>query len=89
MSSIARPLPPPPDEEIITPERPIPVMMTMTHEGQEWDLPAILEAWTSNQLVRIYWVHPRTRQAHTHWVPSSAIRKSVERKPGDGPIVTT
>lgn len=80
MAKIARPLPAPPEGEVITPQLPIPVMMTMVDGDAAWDLPAVAEAWTASQLVRIHWVHPRTGEEYTHWVPSSAIRRTVERR---------
>jgi hypothetical protein len=77
---IARSLPEPPEHEVVNPEQPIPVMLTMVHDGEEWDLPAVAEAWTASQLVRIHGVHPRNGQTYTHWVPSSAIRMAVDRQ---------
>jgi hypothetical protein len=62
---IARPLPAPPEHEVVTAEQPIPVMMTMVHDGEEWDLPAVAEAWTASQFVRIRWTHPCTRRGYT------------------------
>jgi hypothetical protein len=63
---------------VVTPAEPIPVV-TLVWDGQEFDAPAAAQAWTASQLVRISWVHPRTRQEYVHWLPSSAIRRTVER----------
>ena len=54
-------------------------MITVHDDGEQFDLPATAEAWTASQLVRIHWIHPRTEQPFVHWVPSAAIRRTVER----------
>jgi hypothetical protein len=79
MARLAQPLPPPPNEQVVTPAEPIPVVVTLVWQGQEFDVPAAAEAWTPSQLVRIYWVHPHTRQEYVHWLPSTAIRRTVDR----------